>query len=80
LQRYIALGVGGLLLGGSLWFIKQSKLLQSVAERPIDQIAPTSLNEIGAEMLTRHIVSFEMIGLLLLVSMIGAITLVKKRL
>ncbi|GDX12562.1 NADH dehydrogenase subunit J [Acidobacteriota bacterium] len=80
LQRYLALGVGALLVGGSFWFIKQSELLQSLSERPVDQIAPVSLNQIGAEMLTRHIVSFEMIGLLLLVSMIGAISLVKKHL
>ena len=79
-QRYLALGVGALLVGGSFWFIKQSELLQSLSERPVDQIAPISLNQIGAEMLTRHIVSFEMIGLLLLVSMIGAISLVKKHL
>ncbi|MFZ9835336.1 MAG: NADH-quinone oxidoreductase subunit J [Holophagaceae bacterium] len=79
-QRYLALGVGAFLVGGSFWFIRQSELLQSLSERPVDQIAPISLNQIGAEMLTRHIVSFEIVGLLLLVSMIGAISLVKKHL
>jgi NADH-quinone oxidoreductase subunit J len=80
IQRYLGLGVGVLMIGGSFWFIKESKLLQSLSERPVNQVAPVSLNHIGAEMLSHHLVPFEMIGLLLLVSMIGAISLVKKRL
>ncbi len=79
-QRYIALGLGIVLIGGSIILIRQSQLLQSLSEQQVHHIAPVSLNQMGAEMMTNHVISFEIIGLLLLVSMIGAISLVKKRL
>lgn len=77
LQRWGSAGVLALLGAGAFWLVKRSPLLASTPEGKVD---PMTLQRLGAFLFKDHLLSFEIVGLLLLAAMIAAVSLVKREL
>jgi NADH-quinone oxidoreductase subunit J len=73
-QWIAGLLLGILLLAGLIWALLPAQV-QSVAPAASDNV-----REIGAALLTRFVVPFELVSVVLLVAIIGAVVLAKKKL
>lgn len=76
LQRGGAVLVALVLGAGALRLVVQSPLLQRLNANPMPQAM--DLHRLGLALFSDHLVAFEVAGLLLLASMIGAVALVKR--
>ena len=76
LQRGGAVLVALLLGGGAVKLVLQSPVLKALNTRPSAPIM--DLNQLGLALFSDHLVAFEIAGLLLLATMIGAVALVKR--
>ena len=74
-QWIAAILLGALLLVGIVW-----ALIPAEAETVKALVPSDNVREIGAALLTRFAIPFELASILLLVAMIGAVVLAKKRL
>jgi NADH-quinone oxidoreductase subunit J len=76
LQRGVSILVALLLGAGAVVLVVRSPLLRKLGANPLP--APMDLNRLGLSLFSDHLVAFEIAGLLLLASMIGAVALVKR--
>lgn len=77
-QRWLGLGAVLTLGVGAALLVWNSPLLATLdVARPVD---PMTLQKLGRNLFSQHLVGFEAAGLLLLAAMIGAVTLVKREL
>ncbi|GEN34429.1 MULTISPECIES: NADH-quinone oxidoreductase subunit J [Aneurinibacillus] len=67
-------------IGVSVFFIIVFLGIQSVqwSDKPADFTAKDNVKEIGVQMFTNYVIPFEMVSVLLLVALVGAIILAKK--
>jgi NADH-quinone oxidoreductase subunit J len=76
IQRWLGAGAALLLGAGAWWLVGASPLLRGL--RPAGLDGPMTLQKVGLAIFRDHLLSFEVVGLLLLVAMIGSILLVKR--
>jgi len=74
-QGIAAALLGALLLAGVVWAVMEAGTGAMPALAPSDNV-----REIGAALLTDYMIPFELVSLVLLVAIIGAVVLAKKRL
>jgi NADH-quinone oxidoreductase subunit J len=75
IQRWGSVAMALVLAGGTLKVVLGSKFLAQARFRPV---APMNLDALGIELFKNHIAAFEIVGLLLLAAMVGAVALVKR--
>lgn len=79
-QRPLAIVLGGLMLGGVLFFVAQSpNALTGFHESFNTQLAHNNVAAFGRQLFTGYIFPFEVTPLLLIVAMIGSVALGKRR-
>jgi NADH-quinone oxidoreductase subunit J len=78
IQRVGAVLVGLVLAAGAIKLVLQSPVLARLNGAPLP--AAMNLEKLGQALFQDHLVAFEIVGLLLLASMIGAVALVKRNL
>jgi NADH-quinone oxidoreductase subunit J len=76
-QRYVGLAVAALIGLTLIRFVLPSPALGQLAKGPVAQ-APMTLDQVGETLLRSHLLSFEVVGLVLLAAMVGAVALTKK--
>ena len=76
IQRWGSVAMALLLAGGALKVVLGSAFLAQARATPLP--APMNLGALGLELFSNHLAAFEIVGLLLLAAMIGAVALVKK--
>ena len=64
---------------GAVKLVLESSLLAEL-DRRATPVAAMDLQRLGSEIFARHLVTFEVIGLLLLAAMIGAVSIAKRKL
>ncbi|MBI4913821.1 MAG: NADH-quinone oxidoreductase subunit J [Acidobacteria bacterium] len=74
---------GGALLAavlgvGAVKLVLQSRTLHELGASPVP--APITLNKLGVQIFSEHLVAFEVVGLLLLAAMIAAVSIAKRKL
>lgn len=77
IQRWVGVAVAAILGLTLVRLVLTSQGLAKLATAPQAQ-APMTLEQVGETLFRQHLLSFEVVGLLLLAAMIGAITLTKK--
>jgi len=75
LQRWISVLVLLALAAGAFRLVTRSPLLHSLDHAPLP---PMTLNALGNVLFNDHLLAFEVIGLMLLAAMVGAVALVKR--
>jgi len=75
-QRWGSAAAALVLAAGAVKVVLSSGFASAM--RPMDIKGPMDLNRLGIELFRGHLVAFEVVGLLLLAAMIGAVALVKK--
>ncbi len=76
IQRWGSAVVALALAAGAVRVVLASGFMQAM--KPLKIQGPMNLNLVGVELFRGHLVAFEVAGLLLLATMIGAVALVKK--
>ena len=76
IQRWGSVAMALILAVGALRVVWKSDFLAHAHSAPLPP--PMSLEVLGAELFKNHLAAFEVVGLLLLAAMIGAVALVKK--
>lgn len=76
LQRWLSVAVILVLGAGVVKLVAGSKLLKQLDASPMPPAM--TLNTLGDALFSRHLLGFEVAGLLLLAAMIGAVALVKR--
>ena len=76
LQRWISVLVLLALAAGACRLVTRSPLLRSLDHAPLP--AAMTLNTLGNVLFNDHLLAFEVVGLLLLAAMVGAVALVKR--
>jgi len=76
IQRWGSVAAALLLAGGAVKVALSSGFLRD--NRPMPVKGPMDLGLLGLELFRGHLVAFEVVGLLLLAAMIGAVALVKR--
>lgn len=64
---------------GAVKLVMGSRFLVDLEQRAIP-VVPMDLQRLGGEIFSRHLAAFEIIGLLLLATMIGAVSIAKRKL
>lgn len=78
--QWVAAGLlGVLLLVAIVWALVATDLLPADSGVPTDFV-PQGMHELGAALLTTYAIPFELVSVVLLVAIIGAVVLAKKRL
>ena len=78
--QWVAAGLlGVLLLVALVWALVTTDLLPADSGVPTDFV-PQGMHELGAALLTTYAIPFELVSVVLLVAIIGAVVLAKKRL
>jgi NADH-quinone oxidoreductase subunit J len=76
LQRWLSVAVLLVLGAGVVKLVAGSKLLKQLDASPMPPVM--TLNTLGDALFGRHLLGFEVAGLLLLAAMVGAVALVKR--
>ncbi len=76
-QRYVGLAVAALLGLALVRPVFHSGAVADLAQHPVAN-APMTLDQVGETLFRSHLLSFEVVGLVLLAAMIGAVALTKK--
>lgn len=76
LQRWVSVLVLLALASGAFRLVTRSPLLHSLDHAPLPP--PMTLNALGNVLFNDHLLAFEVVGLLLLAAMVGAVALVKR--
>jgi NADH-quinone oxidoreductase subunit J len=77
-QRWIAIPLVVILLIGLLTVVSTDELTGLTGPIPMDQLAGSNPQLLGELLYTRYIFPFEVVSILLLVAMIGAVALAKR--
>jgi len=77
IQRWASAAAAAVLGAGAFWLVSSSRIL---AAAPSMRAEPMTLQRLGTHLFREHLLSFEIAGLLLLVAMIAAVSLVKREL
>lgn len=78
-QRWVGAAVAGMVGLALVKVAFASPALERLAQAPVAQ-APMTLHQVGETLFRQHLLGFEVVGLLLLAAMIGAVALTKKNL
>jgi NADH:ubiquinone oxidoreductase subunit 6 (subunit J) len=76
IQRWGSAAVALALASGAVGVVLKSGFLARF--KPVAVAGPMNLNALGTELFRSHLAAFEVVGLLLLAAMVGAVALVKK--
>jgi NADH-quinone oxidoreductase subunit J len=79
IQRWTGVGLCGILGAGALRLVFRSSAAAELGAQAVPVKAMT-LEAVGRELFTTHLLAFEVVGLLLLAAMIAAVTLTKREL
>ena len=74
-QRWGSATAVALLGAGAFWLVKSSRLLAAMPDPGVD---PMTLQLLGVYLFREHLFAFEVVGLLLLATMVAAVSLVKR--
>ena len=80
IQRWLSLALVSLLGLGVIKGVLGSPALHAMDEFGFRSVQKMTLERIGETLLREHLLSFEVVGLLLLAAMVGAVALTKKEL
>jgi len=78
-QAWVGALLAAVLGVGAVKLALESRLLAEL-DRRAAPVAAMDLQRLGSEIFARHLVAFEVIGLLLLAAMIGAVSIAKRKL
>lgn len=78
IQRWGSVGLVAILAAGAVVLISRSGLLARLESGAILPVKAMTLEQVGGALFTGHLLAFEVVGLLLLAAMVGAVALTKK--
>ena len=77
-HRWTSAAVAALLGAGAVKVVAGSRALHPAGVQPT--LGPVTLEQLGSDLFTHHLLAFEAVGLLLLAAMVAAVLLVKREL